>query len=110
MNPNKILSYTVKSNNSFHLRKQEPLLANDGQFEFIQSLSNDQLVAYRMYNEQQSILVFINPTEHEQTFTFPFETKNIIITNLLTNHMEHPDDHATYQIAPYHYQMYKNNK
>ena len=89
------------------LRKQEPLLANDGQFEFIQLSSNDQLVAYRMYNEQQSILVFINPTEHEQTFTFPFETKNIIITNLLTNHMEHPDDHATYQIAPYHYQMLK---
>ena len=77
----------MKSNNSFHLRKQEPLLANDGQFEFIQLLSNEQLVAYRMYNEQQSILVFINPTDHEQTFTLPFETKNIIITNLLTNHM-----------------------
>ena len=40
------------------LRKQEPLLANDGQFEFIQLSSNDQLVAYRMYNEQQSIYSF----------------------------------------------------
>ena len=49
----------MKLNNSFHLRKQEPLLANDGQFEFIQSLDNKALVAYRMYNEQQSILFLL---------------------------------------------------
>ena len=53
------------------LRKQEPLLANDGQFEFIQSLDNKALVAYRIFNQQQAIYIFINPTNQEQTFTLP---------------------------------------
>ena len=89
------------------LRKQEPLLSNDGQFEFIQSLNNEHLVAYRMFNEQQSIYVFINPTDQEQAFTLPFETKNIIITNLLTNNIEHLDNHVIYRIPPYYYQIIK---
>lgn len=89
------------------LRKREPLLSNDGHFEFIQSLNNEYLVAYRLFNEQQSVYVFINPTDQEQTFTLPFESSNLIITNLLTNNIELSDNHVTYRISPYHYLIIK---
>lgn len=83
------------------LRKQEPLLANDGQFEFIQTLNNEQLISYQMFNEKQSIYVIINPTDQNQTFTLPNE--NVTITNLITNQVYDPDDNATYTIEPYDY-------
>ncbi len=92
------------------LRKQEPLLANDGQFEFIQSLDNKALVAYRIFNEQQAIYIFINPTNQEQTFTLPCENERVIITNLLSDKKNHSDEYDTFRIAPYDYQIVKVEK
>ena len=89
------------------LRKQEPLLTNSGQFEFIQSLNNEQLVAYRICNEQQAIYVFINPTHQEQTFAPPYEHHNLKVTNVITDQEHAINDNKTYTIAPYDYQIIK---
>lgn len=87
------------------LRKQEPLLANDGQFEFIQKVNNKHIVAYRTFNEDKSIVILINPTDQEQAFTLPCEGRNLTITHLITDKTYDKDDSETHIIAPYDYQI-----
>ena len=87
------------------LRKQEPLLANDGQFEFIYTLNNEHIVSYRKFNERQSVYIFINPTDHEQAFTLPFENKDSTITNLITG-ITYDKSNQDLQIEAYNYQVF----
>ncbi|MFD0048820.1 glycoside hydrolase family 13 protein [Actinomycetes bacterium NPDC127524] len=43
------------------LRKQEPLLSNEGQFEFLPSL-HENLVAFRKFTDKKSVLIAANPS------------------------------------------------
>ena len=91
------------------LRKQEPLLANDGQFEFIYTINNEHLVAYRMFNEKKSVYVFINPTDQEQTYKLALEGENLTITSLITGITYDKADNDI-QIAAYDYQIFAYEK
>jgi cyclomaltodextrinase / maltogenic alpha-amylase / neopullulanase len=53
------------------LRKNEKLLANEGRFEFIDMTDNENILAYRKYNSDKSVVIFINPTEKNQPFFLP---------------------------------------
>ena len=85
------------------LRKQEPLLANDGQFEFIYTINNEHLVAYRMFNEKKSVYVFINPTDQEQSYGLTLEEGHQQVINLVTDTLYEKDQSLT--ISPYDYQI-----
>ncbi|WP_409304616.1 glycoside hydrolase family 13 protein [Peribacillus sp. SCS-155] len=54
-----------------HLRHTEKLLANEGEFEFIDTSSNEQILGYRKYSQDRSVIVLANPTEERQQFTLP---------------------------------------
>lgn len=64
------------------LRREEKLLANEGQFEFIHTDSN--AIAYRKYNDSKSVIVIANPLAEKAKFTLPYSMKGIKITSLLT--------------------------
>ncbi|MEK3855537.1 alpha-glycosidase [Cytobacillus sp. FSL H8-0458] len=65
------------------LRKEEKLLANEGHFEFIQTESN--IVAYRKYDDEKTIIVLANPADESAEFTLPYLLKGVKITNMLTD-------------------------
>lgn len=65
------------------LRKEEKLLANEGHFEFIQTDSN--IVAYRKYDDEKTIIVLANPADESAEFTLPYPLKGVKITNMLTD-------------------------
>jgi glycosidase len=65
------------------LRREQKLLANEGQFEFIHTDSD--LVAYQKYNDSKTIVVLANPSAESTEFTLPYSMKGIKITNLLSN-------------------------
>ncbi|MGE7589298.1 glycoside hydrolase family 13 protein [Peribacillus sp. NPDC101480] len=67
-----------------HLRKEERLLANDGKFKFLDTAGNENIVAYQKYNEKRSVVVLINPTDVQQSFTLPFDLEGRTLTDLRT--------------------------
>ncbi|MBT2645801.1 alpha-glycosidase [Bacillus sp. ISL-34] len=67
-----------------HLRKEERLLANDGKFKFLDTAGNENIVAYQKYNEKRSVVILINPTDIQQSFTLPFDLKGRTLTDLRT--------------------------
>ena len=86
-------------------RKKEPLLQNEGHFEFIEkTINNEHIVAYRHFNEEKSVIILINPTDQEQPFTFPCEGKHQTVTNLITDCTFYEADKFT--ISPYDYQIF----
>ncbi|MFP3509001.1 alpha-glycosidase [Peribacillus sp. SIMBA_075] len=66
------------------LRKEERLLANDGKFKFLDTAGNENIVAYQKYNGERSVLILINPTDVQQSFTLPFDLKGRTLTDLRT--------------------------
>ncbi|MDR4927141.1 glycoside hydrolase family 13 protein [Peribacillus simplex] len=66
------------------LRKEERLLANDGQFKFLDTAGNENIVAYQKYNGERSVVILINPTDVQQSFTLPFDLKGRTLTDLRT--------------------------
>lgn len=82
------------------LRREEGLLANDGQFEFLNSASNEHIVAYRKFSETRSVVVLLNPTDQTQTYTLPFNVKEKSIFNLRTEEVEKDE---TFEISGYQY-------
>lgn len=67
-----------------HLRKEERLLANDGEFKFLDTAGNENIVAYQKYNEKRSVVILINPTDVKQSFTLPVDLKGRTLTDLRT--------------------------
>ncbi|WP_394136717.1 alpha-glycosidase [Cytobacillus oceanisediminis] len=65
------------------LRREEKLLANEGQLEFFHTGSD--LVAYQKYNNSKTIVVLANPSAESTEFTLPYSMKGVKITNLLSN-------------------------
>ncbi|CAM3788507.1 alpha-glycosidase [Cytobacillus oceanisediminis] len=65
------------------LRREEKLLANEGQLEFFHTGSD--LVAYQKYNNSKTIIVLANPSAESTEFTLPYSMKGVKITNLLSN-------------------------
>ncbi|TKH14136.1 alpha-glycosidase [Peribacillus simplex] len=66
------------------LRKEERLLANEGKFKFLDTAGNENIVAYQKYNEKRSVVVLINPTDVQQTFTLPYDLEGRTLTDLRT--------------------------
>ncbi|WP_350301712.1 glycoside hydrolase family 13 protein [Peribacillus frigoritolerans] len=66
------------------LRKEERLLANDGKFKFLDTAGNENIVAYQKYNEKRSVVILINPTDVQQTFTLPLDLEGRTLTDLRT--------------------------
>ncbi|MES1039537.1 glycoside hydrolase family 13 protein [Peribacillus simplex] len=66
------------------LRKEERLLANDGKFKFLDTAGNENIVAYQKYNEKRTVVILINPTDDQQTFTLPFDLEGRTLTDLRT--------------------------
>lgn len=66
------------------LRKEERLLANDGKFKFLDTAGNENIVAYQKYDEKRSVVILINPTDVQQSFTLPFDLKGRTLTDLRT--------------------------
>lgn len=66
------------------LRKQHPLLANDGHFQFMNWVESN-FVVYRRYMGDRNIFVLINPTNSTQTYHIPYEIKNNSLKNLWTD-------------------------
>ncbi|MGE7764078.1 glycoside hydrolase family 13 protein [Peribacillus sp. NPDC096540] len=66
------------------LRKEERLLANDGKFKFLDTTRNENIVAYQKYNDARSVVILINPTDVQQTFTLPFDLEGRSLTDLRT--------------------------
>lgn len=66
------------------LRKEERLLANDGKFKFLDTAGNENIVAYQKYNEERTVVILINPTDDQQTFTLPFDLEGRTLTDLRT--------------------------
>jgi cyclomaltodextrinase / maltogenic alpha-amylase / neopullulanase len=66
------------------LRKEERLLANDGKFKFLDTAGNEKIVAYQKYNGERSVVILINPTDVQQSFTLPFDLKGRTLTDLRT--------------------------
>ncbi|EWG12540.1 alpha-glycosidase [Cytobacillus firmus] len=65
------------------LRKEEKLLANEGQFEFVQTDPN--IVAYRKYDDEKTIIVLANPADESAEFVLPYPLKGVKVTNMLTD-------------------------
>ncbi|MCM3676530.1 glycoside hydrolase family 13 protein [Peribacillus simplex] len=66
------------------LRKEERLLANDGKFKFLDTAGNEHIVAYQKYNGKRSVVILINPTDVQHSFTLPFDLKGRTLTDLRT--------------------------
>ncbi|MGG4267031.1 glycoside hydrolase family 13 protein [Peribacillus simplex] len=66
------------------LRKEERLLANDGKFKFLDTTRNENIVAYQKYNGERSVVILINPTDVQQSYTLPFDLKGRTVTDLRT--------------------------
>lgn len=82
------------------LRQSVKLLANEGSFQFLNHLKTE-VVAYRKYQDDQNILVIINPTNADQTFTIPHLVKGISVKNLWTDdEFVSTDDNTDVQIKP----------
>lgn len=87
------------------LRKNEPLLRNEGHFEFFENkVNNEYIVAYRHFNEAESIIIVINPTDQVQFFTLKSDSKHQTAINLLTSRKYDHLDH--FKIPPYDYQIF----
>ena len=73
------------------LRKEEGLLANDGQFEFLDSSANKNIVAYRKFSEARSVVILLNPTDRPQSFSLPFDVKGHSLIDLRTKEKTNGD-------------------
>jgi len=69
------------------LRKTEKLLSNTGNFQFLNQVETE-IVAYRKYQNEQNIVILINPTNQEHMYDLPFVLKDVPVLNLWTDEEE----------------------
>ncbi|PEZ81751.1 glycoside hydrolase family 13 protein [Bacillus sp. AFS017274] len=84
------------------LRKEERLLANDGKFKFLDTAGNDNIVAYQKYNGERSVVILINPTDVQQSFTLPFDLKGRTLTDLRT---KETTQEGNFELGGYQYKI-----
>ncbi|MGE7904105.1 glycoside hydrolase family 13 protein [Peribacillus sp. NPDC094092] len=84
------------------LRKEERLLANDGKFKFLDTAGNEHIVAYQKYNGERSVVILINPTDVQQSFTLPFDLKGRTLTDLRT---KETTQEGEFELAGYEYKI-----
>ncbi|MDM5295859.1 alpha-glycosidase [Peribacillus simplex] len=84
------------------LRKEERLLANDGKFKFLDTAGNENIVAYQKYNGERSVLILINPTDVQQSFTLPFDLKGRTLTDLRT---KETTQEGKFELGGYQYKI-----
>lgn len=85
-----------------HLRKEERLLANDGEFKFLDTAGNENIVAYQKYNEKRSVVILINPTDVTQSFPLPVDLKGRTLTDLRTKETTQA---GKFELAGYQYKI-----
>ena len=88
------------------LRKEERLLANDGKFKFLDTAGNDNIVAYQKYNGERSVVILINPTDVQQSFTLPFDLKGRTLTDLRT---KETTKEGKFELGGYQYKILSFN-
>ncbi|TVX83186.1 alpha-glycosidase [Peribacillus simplex] len=84
------------------LRKEERLLANDGKFKFLDTAGNENIVAYQKYDGKRSVVILINPTDVEQSFTLPFDLKGRTLTDLRT---KETTQEGKFELGGYQYKI-----
>ncbi|WP_347941602.1 glycoside hydrolase family 13 protein [Peribacillus simplex] len=84
------------------LRKEERLLANDGKFKFLDTAGNENIVAYQKYNVERSVVILINPTDVQQSFTLPFDLKGRTLTDLRT---KETTQEGKFELGGYQYKI-----
>ncbi|MGG0789767.1 glycoside hydrolase family 13 protein [Peribacillus simplex] len=84
------------------LRKEERLLANDGKFKFLDTAGNENIVAYQKYTGERSVVILINPTDVQQSFTLPFDLKGRILTDLRT---KETTQEGNFELGGYQYKI-----
>ncbi|MFI8686637.1 alpha-glycosidase [Rossellomorea sp. NPDC077527] len=67
------------------LRKQFPLLSNEGTLSFLPGDIHEHCLAFTKSNGDETVLVLLNCSEESTTFTLPFALKGKKITNLWSN-------------------------
>ncbi|MDM5357597.1 cyclomaltodextrinase [Peribacillus sp. B2I2] len=85
-----------------HLRKEERLLANDGEFKFLNTNGNENIVAYQKYNGERSVVILINPTDVQQSFTLPIDLKGRTLTDLRT---KETTQECQFELGGYQYKI-----
>ncbi|MFF2455851.1 glycoside hydrolase family 13 protein [Peribacillus simplex] len=88
------------------LRKEERLLANDGKFKFLDTAGNENIVAYQKYNGERSVVILINPTDVQQSFTLPFDLKGRTLTDLRT---KETTQEGKFELGGYQYKILSFN-
>ncbi|QOS88137.1 glycoside hydrolase family 13 protein [Peribacillus sp. JNUCC41] len=88
------------------LRKEERLLANDGKFQFLNTAGNENIVAYQKYNGERSVVILINPTDVQQSFTLPFDLKGRTLTDLRT---KETTQEGKFELGGYQYKILSFN-
>ncbi|MGE6609441.1 glycoside hydrolase family 13 protein [Peribacillus sp. NPDC076916] len=88
------------------LRKEERLLANDGKFQFLNTAGNENIVAYQKYNGERSVVILINPTDVQQSFTLPFDLKGRTLTDLRT---KETTQEGKFELGCYQYKILSFN-
>ncbi|MDR6999973.1 alpha-glycosidase [Neobacillus niacini] len=67
------------------VRRENPLLANEGQLSFIPPTDNNQCLAYTKSNGDRTILVILNTSTEETEYVVPFELYGKTVRNLWEN-------------------------
>lgn len=66
------------------LRKSEPLLANEGSLEFLELPEESTVAAFSRSSGNRKIVILLNASSEEASFSLPFPLKGKKITDLLT--------------------------
>lgn len=82
------------------LRNSEKLLANEGDFQFLNHESSD-MVVYRKYNSTKNVVVFINPTNESHSYILPFNIEDRDVTDVWNNTRIQLPDSKKITIEPY---------
>ncbi|MFY0779911.1 glycoside hydrolase family 13 protein [Peribacillus simplex] len=85
-----------------HLRKEERLLANAGKFKFLNTNGNENIVAYQKYNGERAVVILINPTDVQQSFTLPIDLKGRTLTDLRT---KETTQECQFELGGYQYKI-----
>ncbi|WP_163101639.1 alpha-glycosidase [Peribacillus alkalitolerans] len=83
------------------LRQSEKLLANKGRLQFLNRVETE-IVAFKKYQDDRNVFVFINPTDQVQSFELPLSMQGIVVKNLWTEEelaLESPS--VQVQLEPY---------
>lgn len=84
------------------LRKQEKLLANKGRLQFLSTENNKEIVAFKKYDEESTIIVALNPSTETNSLSLQAYTKDVSMRDIWTDKeiILHPDDFHL-ELEPY---------